>query len=172
MRLTLALFPVLLLTGCVAPRSTSATYGVDSAGNVSRQTRAAVNGSTDAGPQEILGIYIPFVGTGLAVKAGLEWDGTPGPIVIPVGAPPATYGASPCELPRAAGPCGITRTVMVPETYYETETRQVPKTRMVPRTVTEPAAPVPLPRAPNPCGQPEPVAAIDPCPNGCCRLQR
>lgn len=172
----LAMLLVFPLAGCVASRNASATYGVDSAGTVTRQTRSAVNGSTDAGPQEILGVYIPFIGTGLAIKAGLEWDGSPGPIVIPVGAQ-ATYGASPCELPRAAAPCGVMRTVMVPETYMEEERRMVPKTRMVPRTITEPAATVPLPQAPAPCapratGCPEPVACNPNDPHSPCFLAR
>lgn len=176
MRALLASLLVFPLAGCVAPRNASSTYGVSADGTVSRQTRSAMNGSTDAGPQEIFGLYIPFVGTGLAVKAGLEWDGNPGPIVIPVGAQAAPYGAcgapvaapSPCAAPLAApAPCATPmQTQMVPETYWEEERRMVPKQRMVPRQV--PAVTLPIPKAPDPC-HPEPVSQNE-CPDGCCRI--
>lgn len=159
--------------GCVSRQAPVRAVHVGADGSVSQATRSAMNGSTAPGPQEIVGVYIPFIGTGLAIKAGLEWDGATGPIVIPVPLG-ETYAASPCELPRAAAsPCQTTRTVMVPETYMEEERRMVPKTRMVPRTVVEPAVPVPLPKAaPNPCGQPEPVACNPNDPSSPCYLAR
>ncbi len=147
---------VLALAGCAAQRPASRTYGVDSNGAVSAQTRSALNGSSAAGPQEIIGVYIPFPGTGLSVKAGLEWDGVP--VVINPVVPVQAYEAA----PAAAGTCATSRTVMVPETYYETETRQVPRTRMVPRTIQVPSAAVPLPvEAAPPC---QPPAAPRACP--------
>lgn len=153
-----------LAAGCAAPSAQARrTVGVGSDGSVVGETRSALSGSTEGGPQELVGVYLPF--GPFAVKAGLQWDGTPLIVnpVIPLAAPaPAALGA--CEAPRAT----VTRTVMVPETYYETETRQVPKTRMVPRQVVEPAAPVVLPKA-APQGCPEPVAKAG-CENGCCAV--
>lgn len=100
-----ALIAALILGGCAAQRPTTQAYHVDSQGNVSTATRSALNGSTAPGPQEIIGVYIPFVGTGLALKAGLEWDGVGGPIVIPVPiGPSAAVQADPCVAPQAA-PC-------------------------------------------------------------------
>ncbi len=50
--------------------------------------RSALEGSPAPGPQEIIGVYVPFPGTGLSIKAGLAWDGvTRGPVVIGGGAP-------------------------------------------------------------------------------------
>jgi hypothetical protein len=101
-----ALAVALVTTGCMAQRPVTQAYHVDANGSVSTATRSALNGSTAPGPQEIIGVYIPFIGTGLAIKAGLEWDGITGPIVIPVPTGPsaASYGA-PCAAPQAAPPC-------------------------------------------------------------------
>lgn len=144
MRLILALLCAVSLCACATARQPEAACIVNSQGAVSPTTRSALAGSTAPGRQEIIGIYIPFVGTGLAVKAGLEWDGTPTVIEVPV-APP--LAAQVCEEST--------------ETYYVPETRMVPKTRTVRRAV------VPVPQAaPNPCAPPAPAPQAAPraCP--------
>lgn len=104
-----ALVAMFCLCGCVANRPTTQAYHVDATGAVTGATRSALNGSTAPGPQEIIGVYIPFVGTGLAIKAGLEWDGVSNPIVIPVpiGPSAAASSADPCAVPQAAAPCSV-----------------------------------------------------------------
>lgn len=148
--LFLATFPVV---GCAsAQRSPEQAYIVNAQGATSPTARSALAGSTAPGKQEILGLYIPFIGTGLAIKAGLEYDGTPTVIEVPIASAPQAAAA--CESPQFVE---VQRTVMVPETYTET------KTRMVPRTVTERRAVVPIPRAAEPCA-PVPQAAPQGCP--------
>lgn len=183
----LALLAVVLassvLAGCAMPSrggTTSSTRAIRSDGTVGVETRSALNGSTEPGSkQEILGLYIPFIGTGLAIKAGLEYDpGAGGVITIPIGGQtaPAPYAVGPCGVPQAAAaPCSTTRTVMVEETYMETEMRQVPRTRLVPRTVTVPAVSVPIPapqKGPcDPTPPPCPATACDPRdPNSPCHV--
>lgn len=81
-----AIIACLLVAGCACNQQPAETaYTVNSQGAVSAGTRSALNGSTAPGRQEIIGVYLPFVGTGLAAKAGLEWDGTPGMIEVPIG---------------------------------------------------------------------------------------
>lgn len=132
------------LSGCVTRQaSTEAAYVVNSQGAVSPIARSALAGSTAAGKQEIIGVYVPFVGTGLALKAGLEWDGTPTVIEVPV-----------ASAPQAAAPQTVTEYV----TEYVPETRMVPRTRAVQRVaVPVPAAPAATPCAPRP-PEPPPVS--------------
>lgn len=155
-----ALAVAIPLAGCQAPKAPAATQAVHvrSDGTQSRATRSALDGSGDAGRQEILAFYIPpFLGLPGApdFRAGITVDpsGLQFPIIIP---PPtfSTQAVGPCATSQA-GPCTTTQTVMVEETYYETETRQVPRKRMVPRTVQVPSVPVPVPATPQ---------AVDPCP--------
>ena len=135
-------FAFLPLVGCVSrAQSPESAYIVNAQGATSPAARSALNGSTAPGKQEIIGIYIPFVGTGLALKGGLEWDGTPTVIEVPV----------------ASAPQAAPQVVEETETYYVPETRMVPKTRTVKRaTVPVPAA---APRA-CPAPPPEPIAAV------------
>lgn len=152
--LAFGLVVVLISSACASPRAASRTYGVDSAGNVSGQTRSALNGSTAGGPQELVGVYLPF--GPFAVKAGLEWDGT-------TFVPPISFAEQPSYAAAApAGACATTRTVMVPETEWVTETRQVPRTKMVPRQI--PAAAVPIPAEAAPCAPPPAAAPKSACP--------
>lgn len=134
-----ALLAVLLLVslaGCVAPqRAPESAYIVDSRGATSPTARSALAGSTAPGKQEILGLYIPFLGTGLAVKAGLEYDGTPTVIEVPIG---------------QAAPAA-------PQVVEETETYYVPETRMIPKTRTVRRAVVPVPQAAPYCAPPAPA---------------
>lgn len=143
------------LVACVSrnPVPAESAYIVNSQGAVSPTTRSALAGSTAPGRQELLGIYIPFIGTGLAIKAGLEWDGAPTVIEIPV-------ASTPQYAPQAA-PTMVPRTVMVPET----------RTVMVPKTVYDRQVTIPVPQATpqNACPAP-PVSAVDDdaCPDGAC----
>ncbi len=140
----------LVVTGCVSQRPAEQAYIVDSRGAVSAGTRSALNGSTAPGAQEIIGLYLPFPGTGLAIKAGVEWDGTPRVIEVPMAAP-------------AAAPQVVTtqRTVMVPET----------RTIMVPRVIEERRVTVPVPpQVTNPCPEPvglKPAVPAGPLPESC-----
>lgn len=83
--IALLLAAVLVAGCCGATKPAETSYIVNSQGAVSAATRSAMDGSTAPGKQEIIGIYLPFIGTGLAAKAALEWDGTPGTITVPVG---------------------------------------------------------------------------------------
>ena len=123
------------LCGCAAQRPAGAeqAYIVNSQGQTAPTTRSALAGSTAPGKQELIGVYIPFVGTGLAIKAGLEYDGSPTVIEIPVG-----------QAAPYAAPCA-------PQYVDEQVTEMVPETRMVPRTRTIRRAIVPIPRAVEPC---------------------
>jgi hypothetical protein len=151
----------LSLSACVAARNNAqpeSAYIVNSQGAVSPTSRSALAGSTAPGKQEILGLYIPFIGTGLAVKAGLEWDGTPTVIEVPVASAPQ-YAA-----PQSA-PTMVPRTVMVPET----------RTVMVPKTVYDRQVTIPVPQAAPQTGcpmpPPEPISMTDDedaCPDGSC----
>lgn len=153
------LMSVASLSACAVRNNAQpeSAYIVNSQGAVSPTTRSALAGSTAPGRQEILGLYIPFIGTGLAVKAGLEWDGTPTVIEVPVASAPQ-YAA-----PQAA-PTMVPRTVMVPET----------RTVMVPKTVYDRQVTIPVPQvAPQsgcPMPPPEPISMTDDdaCPNGAC----
>lgn len=147
------------LAGCAMQRQqpTEQAYIADSQGNVTAAARSALNGSTAPGKQEIIGLYIPFVGTGLAVKAGLEWDGTPTVIQVPVASAPMAAPQSSSTL--------VPRTVMVPET----------RTVMVPKTVYDRQVTIPVPQAAPQTGcptpPPEPISSIeddDSCPDGSC----
>lgn len=137
----LALVAILPLGGCFAQRAQGAeqAYIVNSQGATAPTARSALAGSTAPGKQEIIGIYLPFIGTGLAVKAGLEWDGSPTVIEVPV-----------ASAPQAA-----------PQCVEEQVTEYVPETRMVPRTRTIRRAVVPIPQAAPPCA-PAPQAAPAP----------
>lgn len=135
--LALVLVALVALVGCVGqnPNPQNA-YLVNSQGAVSAGARSALDGTTAPGRQEIIGVYLPFPGTGLAVKAGVEWDGTPRVVEVPMAAP--------------SSPQTVTtqRTVMVPET----------RTVLVPRTVEERSVVLPVPQAaPNPCAPPVPA---------------
>lgn len=149
------------LVGCVAQRQQPAeqAYIADSQGNVAPAARSALNGSTAPGKQEIIGLYIPFIGTGLAVKAGLEWDGTPTVIQVPVASAPMSVPQNTSTL--------VPRTVMVPET----------RTVMVPKTVYDRQVTIPVPQAApqNQCPSPppEPIAMVDDdaCPDGSCHAK-
>lgn len=127
-----ALAGLVLLAGCAAPRPTTQAYHVDSTGAVTGATRSALNGSTAPGAQEIIGIYLPFPETGLAVKAGLEWDGTPTVWTPPIG-PSAAVQADPCVAPAPQ------------QTYYvqqvRTVTLPVPAATMTPYVVPWGACP-------------------------------
>lgn len=140
-----------LLSACVTkqPPAESA-YVVNSQGAVSPIARSALAGSTAPGKQEIIGLYIPFVGTGLAIKAGLEWDGTPTVIEVPVVNAPQSV-----MIPQTTT---VQRTVMVPET----------RTVMVPKTVYEKQVTVPVPSdSPAKPQCPEPPISLTPaCPAG------
>ena len=82
------------LAGCVSRASTpESAYVVNSQGAVTPIARSALAGSTAPGKQEIIGLYVPFVGTGLALKAGLEWDGTPVVVEVPVASQPQAAAA-------------------------------------------------------------------------------
>lgn len=139
----------LSLSACQSARTdTQQAYVVNSQGAVSPTTRSALAGSTAPGAQEIVGLYVPFLGTGLALKAGLEYDGNPTVITIPV-------ANAPQAAPQAA---------CAPQYVDEQVTEYVPETRMVPRTRTVRRALVPVPAAaPNPCA-PAPQAAPRSCP--------
>lgn len=142
------------LAGCVGSNTRAQAVKVRSDGTQSAGVISALDAMPgETGPQEIIGINIPFVGTGLALKAGLIWDGAPGVITIPVGqAAPAPYAADAC-----AGP----QFVEVQETYMEPETRMVPRTRTVRRAV------VPIPQAIDPCGRPVPAPQAAPMQDPC-----
>lgn len=152
MRQIFALFLPLALCGCVSrAQSPESAYIVNAQGATSPAARSALNGSTAPGRQEIIGIYIPFVGTGLALKGGLEWDGTPTVIEVPV-----------ASAPQAA-----------PQVAEETETYYVPETRMVPKTRTVKRAAVPVPQAaPKACPAPppEPIASAEICTDETCSV--
>lgn len=133
-------------------RSPQSAYIVDAQGATSPASRSALDGSTSPGRQEILGLYIPFVGTGLAIKAGLEWDGTPTVIEVPVASAPA---------PRA----------VAPQYVDEQVTEYVPETRMVPRTRTIRRALVPAPQAaPQTCPTPPPAPPPQACLDESCEV--
>lgn len=138
-----------LLSACVTKQQPAeSAYVVNSQGAVSPIARSALAGSTAPGKQEIIGLYIPFVGTGLAIKAGLEWDGTPTVIEVPV-----------ANAPQAAPQTTtVQRTVMVPET----------RTVLVPKTVYEKQVTIPVPNdAPAKPQCPEPPISLTPaCPAG------
>ena len=148
-------------TACVAARNNAqpeSAYIVNSQGAVSPTSRSALAGSTAPGKQELIGFYMPFIGTGLAIKAGLEWDGTPTVIAVPVASAPQ-YAA-----PQAA-PTMVPRTVMVPET----------RTVMVPKTVYDRQVTIPVPQAAPQTGcpmpPPEPISMTDDddaCPDDSC----
>lgn len=145
---------VLPLVGCVSRQAApESAYVVNSQGAVAPIARSALAGSTAPGKQEIIGIYVPFVGTGLAIKAGLEWDGTPTVIEVPVANAPAAQSAP--------------QYVETQETYYEPETRMVPKTRTVRRALVPVPAAAPQSK-PCPMPPPEPVAMAAPLPDGVC----
>ena len=139
------------LSGCVANRAQpEQAYVVNSQGAVAPTTRSALAGSTAPGAQEIVGIYLPLLGTGIAFKAGIEYDGQPTQIVVPI-APP--FSAS-----QAA-----------PQCVDEQVTEYVPETRMVPRTRTVRRVLVPAPQAaPRSCPPPAEASAGSMCPNGVC----
>lgn len=136
----LALLLVPFLTGCTMQRPASQAYTVDEQGTVSAATRSALNGDTGPGKQEIVGVYIPFVGTGLALKAGLEWDG------VPVVVTPNRAQAAPCSGPQ---------TIEVEEVY--TEMQPVQRTRKVQRQVV----PIPVPQRAAPGCEPVAAAACE-----------
>jgi len=139
-----------MTAGCQATKSPEAAYHVNGQGQVSAATRSAMNGSTAPGPQEIIGVYLPFIGTGLAMKAGLEWDGIPGTITVPIGGQSQVLPAP-------------TQAVMVPQQVLMESTEMVPQMQstgpctpaqqvMVPQKVWKPAArmvPLPIPVAPQ-----------------------
>lgn len=168
MRRFFVLLLALAVAGCYSPARSSRTYSVNSEGATSAGVRAAADAIPgETGPQEIIGIALPF--GPFVAKGALLWDGTTWSPTIPMSAQ-----AAPCALPSAAPQgCSTQRTVMVPETYYETETRQVPKTRMVPRTINVPSVPVPVPQAaPSGCPEP-PISQAQPtCRDGCCEFAR
>lgn len=150
-----ALLFALVCSGCATQAQRKQAYVVSQSGAASAGVISAMDAMPgDTGPQEIIGVNIPFIGTGLALKAGLIWNGAPGVITIPV-----PVAQAPQFAPMAAPCAPATQTIMVPETYYETETRQVPRTRMVPRTVVVPQTAVPIPQAETPCPSP-PVASL------------
>lgn len=118
---------------------------VRSDGSQSVTTRSALAGSEAPGKQEIVGLYIPFLGTGLALKAGLEYDGTPTVITIPSSA-------------QAAPACApAPQYVEVQETYMEPQTTMVQRTR----TVRKAVVPVPVQSAPY-CAPPQAAPAKTP----------
>jgi len=146
--IVLAIFP---LVGCSSPGATTQAayaYSSTTGGAVIPATRSASDGSTEPGPQELLGIYLPF--GDFDVKGAVRWNRKASVITIPA---PFAEPAAAC----APQYVDVQRTVMVPETYTET------KTRMVPRTVTERRAVVPTPQA-APCAPPAPQAAPQGCP--------
>ena len=158
---SLLLLLPLLLAACSSPqRSPESAYIVNAQGATSPTARSALAGSTAPGKQEIIGIYIPFLGTGLALKGGLEYDGTPTVIEIPIGQ------AAPAD----------PQYVEEQETYYVPETRMIPKTRAVRKAV------IPVPRAAPYCAPPAPAPQKAPgcepppgpvaCSGEACGLQR
>lgn len=144
------------LGGCAMQRqSPENAYVVNAQGATAPIARSALAGSTAPGKQEILGLYIPFIGTGLAVKAGLEWDGTPTVIEVPVANAPAAA-------PMAS-----------PQCVEEQVVEYVPETRMVPRTRTVKRALVPVPMAapPKSCPTPPPPPPVaESCTEDGCNL--
>ena len=125
----LVLIPTLLLliplAGCCATQPAEQAYTVNSLGQVSAATRSAMDGSTAPGKQELIGVYLPFIGTGLAVKAAVEWDGTPPPGVITI---PVPVSSSPQAQPSS---CGYAAPVAAPQTV----TIPIPRPVMTPYVV-------------------------------------
>lgn len=118
---------LLILSGCAGARPASSTYAVSEDGTVTAQTRSALDGSLAPGPQEIIGIALPF--PPFMIKGGLLWDGAP-----------VTIGPS-----KQASPCQAPHTVEVEETY--TEMVPVQRTRKVQRQMV----PLPVPQAAPGC---------------------
>lgn len=143
-----------------ASRTVKQAYMAGSDGTIAPATRSAIDGTTDAGgPQEIIAVYVPLLGSGLAIKGGLVWDGTtwaPGgqqPQAASFAAPAACYGAQ-------SQACQVAQT----QTVWVDETVMVPQTRRVPKQVTTmvPSLSVPIPQAQAaPCQPIAPQAA--PC---------
>lgn len=129
----LALFVAMSnLCGCrMAVPAAEQAYTVNSQGAVSTATRSALDGSTAAGKQELIGVYIPM--GPFALKGGLEWDGTT--YVVPAPAQAAVASQGVCA----------PQTTMVQETY--TEMVPVQRTRMVPQTTVS----LPVPQAQATC---------------------
>ena len=147
----LALVALVLCSCAMQQRQPEQAYIVNAQGATSPTSRSALAGSTAPGKQEILGFYIPFIGTGIALKAGIEWDGTPTVIEVPI-----------ASAPHAA-----------PQVVEETETYYVPETRMVPKTRTVKRATVPVPQAaPRACPTPppEPIASAEVCTDETCSV--
>ena len=150
----LAFFAMTITIGCASARPAKSAYTVDANGTVSAGTRSALDGDTGPGKQELLGVYLPF--GPFAVKAGVEWDGTP---LLFTGSNPApttqsVYAQSGCDVQEVY-------------TDYVDETIMVPQTRKVPvqRTRTVRRATVPIPQSAPPCA-PTPAPAPQKAP-GC-----
>lgn len=141
-----------LFAGCRSnPAAPTAAYHVDGQGQVSAAARSALNGSTAPGRQEIVGVYVPFIGTGLALKAGLEWDGMPGVVEVPVG-PFQQQGAVPTVAQQQA--VMVPQRVVIPQTVVvphaatckpQTATQYVPAQRLVPLPVPQEQSAAPCP---------------------------
>ncbi len=148
-----AVLAAALCCGCAtqSSRSAEAAYMVDAQGATTPIARSALAGSTAPGRQEIVGLYVPL-GPNLAIKAGLEWDGTPTVIQVPLASPGAQY--VPQYAPQSVAP----QTVVVPRTVLQ------PETRLVPRVVYERQTLVPVPQAATSC-EPAPAAQAAPLPS-------
>lgn len=147
---TLVAAILLLLSACSVSRQTR-TVHVSSDGSQAAGVRSAADGVPgEGGPQELVGIYVPF--GPFAVKGALLWDGTTfvPPIPLPLAAPAAVHLSAPCAAPQTVD---VEETYTVPVTTYETRKRTVKR------------AVVPIPQAaPAPCAPPLLAPRVDPCP--------
>ncbi len=132
----ISLVAALLFAGCAtAPTSRTYASSASATGSVRTTVRAATDGTMEPGPQEIIGLYIPFIGTGLAIRAGLIMESLPsGPITIPVPVNSASVQSTGCGCAPAVQYQAETYTEYVEQTIMVPQKRVVPvqKTRMVP----------------------------------------